>query len=90
MGTAAIKTMSFNEGVRVSRILKQVETKREAALQDIQDNPSLEIISDGGMRLLDNLLATAHQAPVEELMQPLIQKIPLASLADDSDFPAPE
>ena len=90
MGTAAIKTMSFNEGVRVSRILKHVETKREAALQDIQDNPSLEIISDGGMRLLDNLLATAHQAPVEELMQPLIQKITLASLADDSDFPAPD
>jgi len=90
MGTAAIKTMSFNEGVRVSRILKQVETKREAALQDIQDNPSLEIISDGGMRLLGNLLATAHQAPVEELMQPLIQKIPLASIADDSDFPAPD
>ena len=90
MGTAAIKTMSFNEGVRVSRILKKVETKREAALQDIQDNPSLEIISDGGMRLLDNLLATAHQAPVEELMQPLIQKITLASLADDSDFPAPD
>ena len=90
MGTAAIKTMSFNEGVRVSRILKQVETKREAALQDIQNNPSLEIISDGGMRLLDNLLATAHQAPVEELMKPLNQKITFASLADNSDFPAPE
>jgi hypothetical protein len=90
MGTAAIKTMSFNEGVRVSRILKQVETKREAALQDIQNNQSLEIISDGGMRLLDNLLATAHQAPVEELMKPLNQKITFASLADNSDFPAPE
>ena len=90
MGTAAIKTMSFNEGVRVSRILKQVETKREATLQNVQANASLEIISDGGMRLLDNLLATAHQAPVEELMQPLIQKITLASLADDSDFPAPD
>ena len=90
MGTAAIKTMSFNEGVRVSRILKQVETKREAALQDIQNNQSLEIISDGGMRLLDNLLATAQQAPVEELMKPLNQKITFASLADNSDFPAPE
>ena len=90
MGTAAIKTMSFNEGVRVSRILKQVESKREATLQNAQANASLEIISDGGMRLLDNLLATAHQAPVEELMQPLIQKITLASLADDSDFPAPD
>jgi V8-like Glu-specific endopeptidase len=90
MGTAAIKTMSFNEGVRVSRILKQVESKREATLQNVQANTSLEIISDGGMRLLDNLLATAHQVPVEELMQPLIQKITLASLADDSDFPAPD
>jgi V8-like Glu-specific endopeptidase len=90
MGTAAIKTMSFNEGVRISRILKHVETKREATLQNVQANASLEIISDGGMRLLDNLLATAHQAPVEELMQPLIQKITLASLADDSDFPAPD
>jgi hypothetical protein len=90
MGTAAIKTMSFNEGVRVSRILKQVESKREATLQNVQANASLEIISDGGMRLLDNLLATAHQVPVEELMQPLTQKITLASLADDSDFPAPD
>ena len=90
MGTAAIKTMSFNEGVRVSRILKQVESKREAILKSLQANASLEFISDGGMRLLDNLLATAHQAPVEELMQPLIQKITLASLADDSDFPAPD
>ncbi len=90
MGTAAIKTMSFNEGVRVSRILKQVESKREATLQNVQANTSLEIISDGGMRLLDNLLATAHQVPVEELMQPLTQKITLASLADDSDFPAPD
>jgi len=82
--------MSFNEGVRVSRILKQVESKREAALQDAQVNSSLEIISDGGMRLLNNLLATAHQAPVQELMTPLNQKITFASLADDSDFPAPE
>ena len=90
MGTAAIKTMSFNEGVRVSRILKQVESKREATLKSLQANASLEFISDGGMRLLDNLLATAHQAPVEELMKPLNQKITLASLADDSDFPAPE
>jgi hypothetical protein len=90
MGTAAIQTMSFNEGVRVSRILKQVESKREAALQDAQVNSSLDIISDGGMRLLDNLLATAHQAPVQELMTPLNQKITFASLADDSDFPAPE
>ena len=90
MGTAAIKTMSFNEGVRVSRILKQVETKREATLQNIQTNPGLEIISDGGRRLLDNLLATAHQAPVQELMTPLNQQITFASLANDSDFPAPE
>ena len=90
MGTAAIKTMSFNEGVRVSRILKQVETKREATLQNAQANASLEIISDGGMRLLDNLLATAHQAPVEELMQPMNQKITFTSIANDSDFPAPE
>jgi V8-like Glu-specific endopeptidase len=90
MGTAAIQTMSFNEGVRVSRILKQVETKREATFQNVQANASLEIISHVGMRLLDKVLATAHQAPVEELMQPLIQKITLASLADDSDIPAPE
>jgi V8-like Glu-specific endopeptidase len=90
MGTAAIQTMSFNEGVRVSRILKQVETKREATFQNVQANASLEIISHVGMRLLDKVLATAHQAPVEELMQPLIQKITLASLADDSDFPAPD
>ena len=90
MGTAAIKTMSFNEGVRVSRILKQVESKREAALQGAQANPNLEIISDGGMRLLDDILATAHQASVGELMQPLNQKITFASLANDSDFPAPE
>ena len=90
MGTAAIQTMSFNEGVRVSRILKQVETKREATFQNVQANASLEIISHVGMRLLDKVLATAHQAPVEELMQPLIQKITLASLADDSDIPAPD
>ena len=90
MGTAAIKTISFNEGVRVSRILKQVESKREAALQGAQANPNLEIISDGGMRLLDDILATAHQASVGELMQPLNQKITFASLANDSDFPAPE
>jgi V8-like Glu-specific endopeptidase len=90
MGTAAIQNMSFNEGVRVSRILQQVETKREAALQDAQVNSSLEIISDGGMRLLDKVLATAHQAPVEELMQPLNQKITFASLASNTDFPAPE
>jgi len=90
MGTAAIQTMSFNEGVRVSRILKQVESKREATLQNIQINPGLEIISDGGRRLLDNLLATAHQAPVQELMTPLNQQITFASLANDSDFPAPE
>ena len=90
MGTAAIQSMSFNEGVRVSRILKQVETKREATLQNIQTNPGLEIISDGGRRLLDNLLATAHQAPVQELMTPLNQQITFASLANDSDFPAPE
>jgi hypothetical protein len=82
--------MSFNEGVRVSGILKQVETKREAALQGVQDNPSLEIISDGGRHLLDNVLATAHQAPVQELMKPLSQKITLATLAGNSDFPAPE
>jgi hypothetical protein len=82
--------MSFNEGVRVSRILKQVESKREAALQGAQANPNLEIISDGGMRLLDDILATAHQASVGELMQPLNQKITFASLANDSDFPAPE
>ena len=50
----------------------------------------LEIISDGGMRLLDDILATAHQASVGELMQPLNQKITFASLANDSDFPAPE
>jgi V8-like Glu-specific endopeptidase len=90
MGSAAIQTMSFNEGVRVSRILKQVETKREAALQGVQDNPSLEIISDGGRHLLDNVLATAHQAPVQELMKPLSQKITLATLVGNSDFPAPE
>jgi len=90
MGTAAIKTMSFNEGVRVSRILKQVETKREATLQNLQANASLDIISDGGMRILDNLLATAHQAPVEELMKPLNQKITFASIDGDSDFPAPD
>lgn len=90
MGTAAIQTMSFNEGVRISRILKQVESKREAAFQDAQANASLEIISDGGRRLLDYLLATAHQAPVEELMKPLNQKISFASTASDSDFPAPE
>lgn len=90
MGTAAIQNMSFNEGVRVSRILQQVETKRETALQDAQVNSSLEIISDGGMRLLDKVLATAHQAPVEELMQPLNQKITFASLASNTDFPAPE
>jgi V8-like Glu-specific endopeptidase len=90
MGTAAIQNMSFNEGVRVSRILEQVETKRETALQDAQVNSSLEIISDGGMRLLDKVLATAHQAPVEELMQPLNQKITFASLASNTDFPAPE
>ena len=82
MGTAAIKTMSFNEGVRVSRILKQVGTKRETTLQNVHVNASLEIISDeiisdGGMRLPDNLLATAHQAPVEELMKPLNQVAPL-------------
>jgi len=35
-------------------------------------------------------LATAHQAPVEELMKPLNQKISFASTASDSDFPAPE
>jgi V8-like Glu-specific endopeptidase len=90
MGTAAIKTMSFNEGVRVSRILKHVETKLEATLQNVQANASLEIISDGGMRLLDNLLATAHQAPVEELMKPINQKISFASIANESDFPAPD
>jgi V8-like Glu-specific endopeptidase len=90
MGTAAIKTMSFNEGVRVSRILKQVETKREATLQNLQANASLDIISDGGMRILDNLLATAHQAPVEELMKPLNQKITFASIDGDLDFPAPD
>ena len=90
MGTAAIKTMSFNEGVRVSRILKQVEAKREATLQNGQSNASLESISDGGMRLLDNLLATAHQAPVEELMKPINQKISFASIANESDFPAPD
>ena len=90
MGTAAIQSMSFNEGVRVSRILKQVETKREATLQNIQTNPGLEIISDGGRRLLDNLLATAHQAPVQELITPLNQQITFAYLANDSDFPAPE
>jgi len=90
MGTAAIQNMSFNEGVRVSRILQQVESKRETALQDAQVNSSLEIISDGGMRLLDKVLATAHQAPVEELMQPLNQKIIFASLASNTDFPAPE
>jgi len=90
MGTAAIQNMSFNEGVRVSRILQQVESKRETALQDAQVNSSLEIISDGGMRLLDKVLATAHQAPVEELMQPLDQKIIFASLASNTDFPAPE
>jgi V8-like Glu-specific endopeptidase len=90
MGTAAIKTMSFNEGVRVSRILKQVETKREATLQNLQANASLDIISDGGMRILDNLLATAHQAPVEELMKPLNQKITFASSDGDLDFPAPD
>ena len=90
MGTAAIKTMSFNEGVRVSRILKQVETKREATLQNLQANASLDIISDEGMRILDNLLATAHQAPVEELMKPLNQKITFASIDGDSDFPAPD
>jgi V8-like Glu-specific endopeptidase len=90
MGTAAIKTMSFNEGVRVSRILKQVEAKREATLQNEQSNASLESISDGGMRLLDNLLATAHQAPVEELMKPINQKISFASIANESDFPAPD
>ena len=90
MGTAAIQTMSFNEGVRVSRILKQVESKREATFQNIQTNPGLEIISDGGRRLLDNLLATAHHAPVQELMTPLNQQSTFTSLADDSDFPAPE
>jgi hypothetical protein len=70
--------------------LKQVETKREAVLQNQQDNLSHEVISDGGMRLLDNVLATAHQAPVQELMKPLTPKITLPSLADNSDFPAPE
>lgn len=90
MGTAAIQTMSFNEGVRVSRILKQVESKREATLQNVQANSGLEIISDGGRRLLDKLLATAHHAPVQELMTPLNQQSTFTSLADDSDFPAPE
>lgn len=90
MGIAAMQTRSFNEGVRISRILKQVETKRKAALQDQQENQSNELVSDGGLRLLDIVLATANQAPVQELMKPLSQKITFPSLAGNSDYPAPE
>jgi V8-like Glu-specific endopeptidase len=90
MGPAAIKTMNFNEGVRVSRILKQVETKLEAALRGKPTNPTLETISDRGSHILGNVLATAHQAPVEELMKPTNQEIPVATLARDSDFPTPD
>ena len=70
MGAAAIKTMNFNEGVRISRILKQLEAKRES-MSPGPTQPPLESMNAAGRHLLNEVLATAHQAPIQDLLKPV-------------------
>lgn len=84
MGAAAMKTMNFNEGVRISRILQQLETKKES-IPAAPSPSSLESISPAGRHLLNEVLATAHHAPVQDLLMPV--KVPEGG---HSRFPTPD
>ena len=88
MGSAAVKFLSLNEGVRVSRILADLQ-KKYAGFKGAQQNSPLEICSPQGLALLDAVLQTRAGVPPVDLVAPVpIENAPV--LKSVKQFPQPD